>query len=371
MVLLSRLAEKLRLSWLDAVRTAAILAGATFLCLLLQQTGEHTAPVSELFLLAVFLISRFTGGYFYGIFAALVSVLAVNFLFTFPYFAFNFTIAGYPLTMLCMLAVSVITSAMTTQIKRQGDLRIEAEREKTRSNLLRAVSHDLRTPLTSILGASSAIADNDTVLTPDERTQLAREIRDDAQWLIRMVENLLSVTRMDDGGRAARLYKQPEAAEELVSAAVVRLKKRFPEQGVQVRVPHELLMVPMDALLIEQVLLNLLENAVIHGKGATRISLTVSARQGNAVFEVRDNGCGIDPQVLPRLFEQSVSHGDSPQSDSRRSLGIGLSVCNTIIRAHNGSMSARNLPEGGAAVQFTLPLEDSRNYDLETKDPDC
>ena len=140
---------------------------------------------------------------------------------------------------------------------------------------------------------------------------------------------------------------------------------------MQVRVPHELLMVPMDALLIEQVLLNLLENAVIHGKGATRISLTVSARQGNAVFEVRDNGCGIDPQVLPRLFEQSVSHGDSPQSDSRRSLGIGLSVCNTIIRAHNGSMSARNLPEGGAAVQFTLPLEDSRNYDLETKDPDC
>ena len=114
----------------------------------------------------MFLISRFTGGYFYGIFAALVSVLAVNFLFTFPYFAFNFTIAGYPLTMLCMLAVSVITSAMTTQIKRQGDLRIEAEREKTRSNLLRAVSHDLRTPLTSILGASSAIADNDTVLTP-------------------------------------------------------------------------------------------------------------------------------------------------------------------------------------------------------------
>lgn len=354
-----RLREQMHLSWKDTGVTAAVLLATTGVCLLLRRIDDGDVYVAELFLLAVFVISRFTSGYFYGIIAALLSVLAVNFLFTFPYLAFNFTISGYPLTILCMLVVSVVTSAMTTQIKRQGDLRIEAEREKTRGNLLRAVSHDLRTPLTSILGASSAILENDARLTGEERLQLAREIRDDSQWLIRMVENLLSITRMDDGGRTARLYKRPEAAEELVSAAVVRLKKRFPEQTVRVRVPDALLLVPMDAMLIEQVLLNLLENAVIHAEGATSIELTVTLEGGTAVFEVRDNGCGIDPQILPVLFERTISHGEEEQSDCKRSLGIGLSVCNTIIRAHNGKMSARNLPAGGAAVQFTLPLEES------------
>ena len=305
--------------------------------------------------MAVFLISRFTDGYVCGIAASLLSVLAVNFLFTFPYFEFNFTISGYPLTIVCMLVVSVVTSAMTTQIKRQSRLRIEAEREKTRGNLLRAVSHDLRTPLTGILGASSAIAD--TELPPEACRRLAREIGSEAQWLIRMVENLLSVTRVDDGGRPVRLYKQPEAAEEVVSAAVVQLQKRFPEQAVRVRVPDELLLVPMDAMLIEQVLLNLLENAVLHAAGATEIQLTVTRRGGEAVFAVLDDGCGIDPQLLPRLFEKPI--GREEQGDRRRSLGIGLTVCNTIIRAHSGRMSARNRSGGGAAVEFTLPLEEN------------
>lgn len=357
----SRLQERLRISWRDTAVTAGILLGVTGLCVALRILDNGDVYVSELYLLGVFLISRFTGGYLYGIVASLISVLAVNYIFTFPYFAFNFTISGYPLTISCMLAVALITSAMTTQIKRQGALRIEAEREKTRGNLLRAVSHDLRTPLTSILGASSAIVDNDALLTSEERKRLAREIRDDSQWLIRMVENLLSVTRMDDGGRPARLFKQPEAAEEVVSAAVVRLRKRFPDQAVRVRVPEELLMVPIDAMLIEQVLLNLLENAVIHAHGATEISLNVTATEREAVFEIRDNGCGIDPQVLPQLFERTISHEDTERSDRHRSLGIGLTVCNTIIRAHNGRMSARNLPEGGASVQFTIPLEETQS----------
>ena len=347
--------------WKNIALTAGILAATTCLCLLLRRIDGAGAYASELFLLAVFLISRFTTGYLWGVVASLLSVLAVNFLFTYPYYAFNFTISGYPLTMLCMLAVSIITGAMTTQIKRQGDLRIEAEREKTRGNLLRAVSHDLRTPLTSILGASSAILENDDRLSEEERLRLVRDIRNDSQWLIRMVENLLTITRMDDGGRPAGIYKRPEAAEELASAAVVRLKKRFPDRSVRVKVPDALLIVPMDAMLVEQVLLNLLENAVIHGRGATRIELTVSAEGSNAVFEVRDNGCGIDPAVLPRLFEGVVSTREEDPGDSKRSMGIGLSVCNTIIRAHAGRMWAENLPGGGAAVRFSLPLEETRS----------
>ena len=355
-----RLRRWLHFTWADTARTAAILAVATVLCAGLRRMDDGSIYVAELYLLAVFLIARFTNGFFYGIVASLLSVLAVNYIFTYPYLAFNFTIAGYPLTAVTMLVVSVVTSAMMTQIKRQGRLRIEAEREKTRGNLLRAVSHDLRTPLTSILGASSAIVDNDEQLEPRERQQLAREIRDDAQWLIRMVENLLSVTRMDDGGGRARITKQPEAAEEVVGATVVQLRKRFPDQTVRVSVPEELLMVPMDALLIEQVLLNLLENAVIHAKGATEIGLTVERRGSDGVFRIWDNGCGIDPQVLPQLFERTISHEEEGRGDRRRSLGIGLTVCGTIIRAHGGRITARNRPEGGAQVEFTLPLEEGQ-----------
>ena len=350
-----RLGRWVHLTWADTGRTAAILAVATALCVGLRRIDDGSVYVAELYLLAVFLVSRFTNGYFYGIAASLISVLAVNYIFTFPFFTLNFTLAGYPLTALSMLAVSVITSAMTTQIKREGQLRVEAEREKTRSNLLRAVSHDLRTPLTSILGASSAIADNDGELQPQERQQLAREIRDDAQWLIRMVENLLSVTRMD--GRA-RLRKQPEAAEEVVGDAVMQLGKRFPDRTVTVSVPDELLMVPMDAMLIEQVLLNLLENAVIHGRGARQIGLQVERRGGDAVFRVWDDGCGIAPRLLPRLFEGTIFHEEEDRGDRCRNLGIGLTVCSTVIRAHGGRIAAGNRPQGGAWVEFTLPLEE-------------
>ena len=350
--------QRLCLSRRDTAVSAGILLSVSLLCMALWQADPQGIYVAELYLLAVFLISRFTTGYFYGIAASFLCVLAVNYFFTFPYFAFNFTISGYPLTILCMLAVSVATSAMTTRIKRQGNLRVEAEREKTRGNLLRAVSHDLRTPLTSILGASSALAEDDGRLSAQERQKLAREIGDDAQWLIRMVENLLSVTRMDDGTSEARLQKQVEVAEEVISASVERLHKRFPRQDVTVSVPDELLLVAMDAMLIEQVLLNLLENAVIHGKNASHIALILERRDRWAVFRVEDDGCGIAPAVLEVLFERTISHEDRERSDSRRSLGIGLSVCNTIIRAHGGQMAAYNRPEGGAAVEFTLPLEE-------------
>ena len=352
-----RLSSLFPLSWRDTAVTAAMLLSTTGLCVLLRTFDDGEVYVSELFLLAVFLVSRFTTGYFYGVLASLSSVLAVNYIFTFPYFAFNFTISGYPLSILCMLAVSVATCTLTSQSKRQSALRLEAEREKTRGNLLRAVSHDLRTPLTSILGASSAILENDGRLSRADQLGLVREIRDDSQWLIRMVENLLSITRIDGEGRAAKIYKQPEAAEELMSSAVIKFRKRFPAQPVQVRVPDALLLVPVDAILIEQVLINLLENAVIHGQGATRIALTAEAIGREAVFTVRDNGCGILPAILPRIFETGAATGSD--GDGKRNLGIGLSVCNTIIRAHNGRMWAENPLGGGALFAFALPLEES------------
>ena len=230
--------------------------------------------------------------------------------------------------------------------------------EKTRSNLFRAVSHDLRTPLTSILGASSAILDNDAAIDGPERTKLLREINEDAQWLIRMVENLLSVTRID-GGNSARIVKSPEAAEEVAAEAVSKFNKRFPELAVSVSVPDELLIVPMDAMLIEQVLMNLLENAALHAKGATRAELRVWQAGSEAFFEVSDDGAGVSRDVLPHVFEGYFKPDDGNEADAKRNMGIGLSVCHTVVRAHGGRMTAENKKGGetGAVFRFTLPME--------------
>lgn len=334
--------------------TLTILAAATVICFFLQQSVGTEAHAPLLFVLAVLFISRFTDGYGYGIFSAMAAVIAVNYIFTYPYFAFNFTITGYPLTFLVMLAVALSVSALTTQIKNQEKLRLESEKEKMRANLLRAVSHDIRTPLTSIAGSASVILENQDALSQDKVMELVANIKEEAQWLVRMVENLLSITRMN--AENAKIDKQEELAEEVISAAVGKFEKRFPGIETEVYVPDEILLVPMDATLIEQVLVNLLENSVIHGRTTSRIRIQVSKQEEMAVFSVEDNGGGIDESVLPVIFDGNlVARGES--SDNKRNMGIGLSVCKSIIKAHRGNMRAENREEGGARMIFTLPME--------------
>lgn len=356
----TRLKQIFHFSLKDTLVAVLIMAVTLIICYILNIFDDNKTFDSMLFILAVFLISRFTEGYFYGIFAAVTSVFAVNFLFTYPYYAFNFTLAGYPLTMLCMLVVAIITSMLTTQIKRHSYFRIEAEKEKTRSNLLRAISHDLRTPLTSILGASSAIIENDDKLDQKTRIKLLTEINDDAQWLIRMVENLLSITRMDNGNDNTRIAKRPEMAEELIAVSVTKFKNRFPDRTVSVEVPDQLLLIPMDAMLIEQVIINLLENSVLHAVSATKLQLIVSVEENNAVFEVIDDGVGIPEKILPHIFDGYFKHSYEEECDTKKNMGIGLSVCYTIVKAHNGTMTAYNKAGGGAVFRFTLPIEEEK-----------
>ena len=317
---------------------------------------DHTGGfVSMIFVLMVVLVARLTDGYAYGAAASFVGVVCVNYIFTYPYWEFNFTISGYPLTFFTMLSVSLIVSALTSQIKRQEQLRVETDRETMRANLLRAVSHDLRTPLTSIVGSASAILENDALLPPQQKTALLRNVRSEAQWLIRMVENLLSITRMGDG--TARLSKELEAAEEVLSSVAGKFQQRFPGIQLTLTAPREALFVPMDAILIEQVLMNLLENAAAHGQSSA-ILLSAERQSAGAVFTVRDNGLGIPEEILPEIFSPALP-GKLHAGDDRRNMGIGLSVCSSIVKAHGGSMSACNVREGGAMFRFTLPMEES------------
>lgn len=340
-------------SWRDLLITGVILLCAAELCILLQMANTSDGFASPVFVLAVLLISRLTTGYLYGLIAAVSGVVCVNFIFTYPYWAVNFTIAGYPLTFFTFLMVSVITCTLTTQARQQERLRSENEKEKMRANLLRSVSHDIRTPLTSIVGSTSAVLENPG-LSVEERQELLEDARDEAQWLIRVVENLLSITRI--GADQAQITKEPEAAEEVMGEAVRKFRKRFPGTSVCVSVPDDLLLVPMDAILIEQVLSNLLENAIFHGK-AVHVKLSVQKDGPYARFSVWNDGYHIPDKDLPTLFEGTLKHSESTDCDGKRSMGLGLSVCQAIVHAHGGNIEARNT-EDGVEFAFRLPCSE-------------
>jgi two-component system sensor histidine kinase KdpD len=171
-----------------------------------------------------------------------------------------------------------------------------------------------------------------------------------------MVENLLSVTRV--GAEGVKIVKTPTVLEELIDTVLLKFRKRYPQQQIEVSIPDDFVSIPMDALLIEQVLINLLENAVIHADGMTKLELAVKTDGNDAYVHIRDDGCGIRADRLEDLFigylGSSARQGDS----SRRNMGIGLSVCATIIKAHGGSICARNRNPRGAEFTFTLNLEE-------------
>lgn len=348
---MAKIPKKMR--WIyDLLLTAAILAMATVLCTLLRRIDDGSGYVNLIFVLAVATISRWTEGYFWGIFSAVSGVLLVNYVFTYPYWEFNFTITGYPFTFLAMLTVSMMISAMNTQIKKQERLRIETEKEAVRANLLRAMSHDIRTPLTSIVGNTAAILENEDSFSPEQKRRLLEDVNEDAQWLIRMVENLLSVTRID--GAKVEVVKTPTVLDELIDSVLMKFSKKHPNQKVITQIPDEFVDIPMDSLLIEQVLLNLLENAVFHAKGMTELMLSVSLVGDKAVFEVADNGCGIPEDALQKIFSGSYEKSAAPVDGTRSNMGIGLSVCVAIVKAHGSDITAENRKGGGAVFRFAL-----------------
>ncbi|BBF41386.1 osmosensitive K+ channel histidine kinase KdpD [Lachnospiraceae bacterium KM106-2] len=340
--------------------TAFLLALATLLSFLLFSLSPiSSANTALLYILVIVLIGRYTTGYLPGIIASLVGVICVNYLFTYPYFRLNFTLTGYPITFIGMLAISLITSTLTTNLKKlaytlaeKEKIINETEKEKMRANLLRSISHDLRTPLTSIICSSSSLVNSEEPISESERKELSVHIYEDANWLLNMVENILSVTKIQ--GTSSSLKKTPEVIEEVLSESVQRLKKRLPDAKITTKLPEEFLMIPMDALLIEQVIINLLENAVTHSESERPIELFVTTSDTSITIHVKDYGIGISITPCDNIFD--LSSLPETTADAEKGKGIGLSICKTIIMAHNGEIHARN-HEDGSEFYFSIPKE--------------
>lgn len=505
----------------DLFKTILIFLIATSFALCVVEMNVISDNIFGVYMFGVAITSVITSGYIWGLLSSIGGVIAVNFFFTYPYFALNFSMSGYPVTFALLLLMSVLVSALTTRVKkaailsamrenrsenvtkmstallsantlpkimevtvdffsqsnqcsvigylgnpedpeikllkalqnqdelilnsplelqvaknaytnnkisgvsleaeahnckgtyipisadhkvygvigllfenpdfvltdvykfssimvfqtilaierqaveeRAQQILLEKEKEKMRSNLLRAVSHDLRTPLTCILGASATLQENKDKVNEEIFDRLLSDIHHDAQWLIHMVENLLSITKISS--EDAKVKKQDEVVEEIVAEALARVHKRFPNASIYVSVPEEFLIVPMDATLIEQVLINLLENAIRHAQTSLPVVLKVLKEKDSVTFTVSDYGKGIDPSKLSTIFE---GESDAVSADSSRGLGIGLSICKTIILAHNGKIFAENQTCGGASFTFVLPMKGELKYDSEIQNP--
>ena len=349
------LQSRLKQSVKDFCLLLGILGAAIALSLLLSQVDNDNNPFAlAVFILAVAAIARFTNGYVWGIIASLMGTFCVNYMFTVSFWEFDISYSGYPLTFAVMLIVSILISTLTTQIKQQELLRFEMEREKMRANLLRAIAHDIRTPLASILGASSALTEQE--LGREDQEELLDGIHRDAEWLVRVTENLLSVTRFSGEGDILR--KEDEVLEEIIGSAVLKYRSTPGALPVAVDRPKDILVIPMDATLIGQVLQNLFDNVNAHAVGAGRIWLHIEEAEDAVSISMEDDGPGIPPQLLPQLERGSLSRSSS-RPDDRRNMGIGLSVCRSIILAHGGSFTIENSrAHGGARFTFTLPYKE-------------
>lgn len=238
--------------------------------------------------------------------------------------------------------------------RREQNAKIEIERERLRANLLQSISHDLRSPLAAIVGSASTLVEESAI---DDRTraELAQSIRDDARWLTGLVENLLSLTRAEES--AVRFQGSVEVLDDVVSAALGRVEKIHVTHRIEVDLAREPVLVRMDSGLIEQLVINLLHNAVQHTPAGTTVRVTIRSTSGSAYLTVADTGPGLSRRALDHAFERFYTERSIP--DARRGMGLGLSICRSIAEAHGGEINASNRPEGGALFEVRLPAEAS------------
>ena len=231
-------------------------------------------------------------------------------------------------------------------------IRLDIETERLRSSLLSAVSHDLRTPLSVITGASSTLLDTGPSLDPGVRRELAASILEESERLNRLVANLLDMTRLQAG--ALEVQKQWQPVEEVIGAALARLSRQLKGRPVTAQIAPDLPFAPLDDLLIQQVLVNLLENASRHTPPGTPIDVSARKEDKSVLIEVADRGPGLPPGDPNLLFEKFYRAGESA---SRVGTGLGLAICRGIVSLHGGRIQAENRPGGGAVFRFSLPLE--------------
>ena len=343
----------------DGGRAAGILIAATLVGLLFSGLKIPEANIIAVYILGVLIISIITSSWMYSFLASVISVLAFNFLFTVPRFTLRAYDPSYPVTFGIMFLVALITGSLASRMKEyareSAQAAMQIEKEQLRADLLRSISHDLRTPLTSISGNASNLLSNENEFSQETRMQIYGDIYDDSMWLINLVENLLSVTRIEAGRMDLRM--SAELMDEVIAEAMRHTDRNRAGRKIEVSSDEEFILGKMDARLIVQVVINLVDNAVKYTPEGAQIRIHTGKKDGMVVVSVSDTGPGIPDEQKSKVFEMFYT-GTNRAADGRRSLGLGLGLCRSIIRAHGGEIWVSDNKPQGAVFTFTLPAEE-------------
>jgi two-component system sensor histidine kinase KdpD len=353
---------------------ATVITGLATLVAWLAFGSDQLPDVVMTYLLGIMLVSS-RYGLAPSVFAAFLSVAAVNFLFVPPLFTFAVADLKHAVTFVVMFVVAVVTSGLTERARDQAraardaveaqfalameraelaeetqKARREVEVEQLRSSLLSSVSHDLRTPLAVITGAASTLLESPSSVDEATRRELVQTILEESERLNRLIRNLLDMTRLESG--AVKVNKEWLPLEEVVGAVLNRSEPRLKTRDVRTKLPDDLPLVPFDAVLIDVVLTNLLENAMKYGADPIEINATLLPAE--LVVEVSDRGPGLPPGEEARVFEKFQRAASDAEATG---VGLGLAICRAIVAAHGGRIWAENRPGGGASFRFALPIE--------------
>ena len=331
--------------------SSMILCVCFTLCIIIYKSFKNENLIPAMLVFSAFIAAVTTECIIYSTVISFVNVLVYNCILYFLKIDFNVSENIIPSAII--LIISVIICFLTARIMRWKKMKDEIYKECMKAYLIRAVSHDLRTPLTTLCGSSYVMLKNNDVLTEDKKLKMLNGMYNAAQQLSNLLDNLSSVLKLD--GADSKLIKTPTALDELIDSVLIKFGTHFPDQKVLVDIPEDFMSIPMDAVLIKKVLLNLLENAVLHAKGMKRLSLKVFEQSGKAVFEISDDGCGIAADKLKNLF--TCYCGVKPSDFKDGKAGIGLFVCLAILKAHGGYIEAENAKSGGTVFRFTLDME--------------
>jgi|CZKU01.1.fsa_nt_gi two-component system sensor histidine kinase KdpD len=323
------------------------------LCTLPSVAGAEILPATAFVL--VFPVGVLVAAARFGIgpaaLAAVAGVLAFDFVFVPPRLAFAIPGAKDGLTLAVMVAVATLVSVLAEQLRRQAQAaHRQTEVERVRNALLCALSHDLRTPLTVLVGASSALCEER--LDPRQRREFSRMVADESRRLSRLVGNLLELTRLESG--RAHVKQTAQAVDEVIGAALCRLEGQLEGRSVRTHVEDDVPLVFFDPVLLEQVVINLIENAIRHAGPASPIEIAARLEGDAILVEVADRGPGVPPEHEEKVFEKFYRAPGASQGDG--GIGLGLTICRAIIAAHDGLIWFTNRPGGGAIVRFTLPV---------------
>ena len=260
--------------------------------------------------------------------------------------------------------IDVITPQISVVLQReknyekQQKAQMAIHKERFRTDMLRSISHDFRTPLTGVMGLASTALENYNKMTDDDRKKYLQSIYEDADWLNELVENILQATRFEEG--TVRLNIEEEAAEEIIGEAVAIVKKHADKYKISVNMPEDIVFIKVDGVLIRQVLVNLLNNSINYSPEGSEITVSVYCKDNHVIFEVKDNGPGVEDADLPYVFER-YHRSNTSSVRNRKGLGLGLSLCKSIVEAHHGEISIRKNYPTGTIVSFFVFAEKEKN----------